>query len=100
MKTWITVFTLGILAAIAFGAEKAYDLRRTPRITLPVAYEEAMRALGAATNKFYCVAAALADISPDGGWEMRFFTESGDGMMVQVPFTGKPTVLIEEKVRR
>lgn len=52
-----------------------YNKAKTPSLSLPVAYERAMSALGSETNEFHCLDAKVTtDFGSDGGWQFTFYS--------------------------
>ncbi len=68
-----------------------------PRLTLPAAYEKAVKELGSLTNRFHCLSASARAVqfSLDGEWQFQFFSTNKDFRLVIVPFQGKVIVLQE-----
>jgi hypothetical protein len=91
MKTKITLFTLLALATIVFASPVIpYNNSRLPSLPLPVAYEQAMSALGSATNQFHCISASIAtSFSPNGEWFFTFYSTNSRPKWVSVEFNGK-----------
>lgn len=77
-----------------------YDNSKPPSMSLPVGYERATAALGAATNQFHCISATISTDFGSPGW---FFTYCSTNTptkckWVTVEFGGK--VHVEDIVMR
>jgi hypothetical protein len=93
MKWRFTVLVVLGMALVLFAADVPYDVKRPPRVPLPVAYAQAMEALGPYTNNYHCVGASLTTMfSPQGGWMFSFCSTNGKPKGVVVPFGEKPFV--------
>ena len=69
-----------------------YDKSKPPGITMPVAYECAMTALGSATNQFYCVSASITtEFTSEGEWHFTFCSTNSKAMpkLIVVEFNRK-----------
>ena len=67
-----------------------YNNSKPPGLSLPLAYGDAMMALGSATNQFHCVSANIATtFSPTGGWFFTFYSTNSTPKWVTVEFNGK-----------
>lgn len=95
MKTKLVTF-LGLTAiAITVYAKiitPPYDKSKPPTMSLPAAYEHAVAALGADTNQFHCVSAAVTDEFTGGGeWYFTFCSTNSKTMpkLIAVGFDGK-----------
>lgn len=78
-----------------------YNNSKAPSLTLPVAYEYAMAALGSTTNQFHCLSALVAtDYGADGEWRFAFYSTNSQPKhkWVTVEFNGK--IHIEDVLRR
>ena len=96
MKT-ITLIIVLASAAIAFAGIyplvfKGYDKSKAPTLTLPLAYDRAMSALGAYTNTFHCISATITTtFSLEGEWYFTFYSTNSNTMpkRIAVEFNGK-----------
>ena len=90
-KLFLTLSILIVITSVIFAAFiYPYNNAKPPGIPLPVAYERAANALGAATNQFHCVSATIAtSFSPDGEWFFTFYSTNSKPKWVTVEFNGK-----------
>jgi hypothetical protein len=76
-----------------------YNNSKPPSLPLPVAYEDAMTALGSATNQFHCISASVAtSFSPGGEWFFTFYSTNSRPRWVTVEFNGK--IHVEDMIIR
>jgi len=73
----ILYFAFSLLAVSTFvfagGGIRPYDNSKPPKLSLPMAYERALVALGSETNALHCINARVStDFTLDGGWEFTF----------------------------
>jgi hypothetical protein len=94
MKTTFVVMLTLTLVAIALHAslnQPPYNKSKPPGLSLPVAYERAMIALGSDTNQFHCVSATITTEFSDDGWYFTFCSTNSKALpkLVVVEFNGK-----------
>lgn len=91
MKKTIAAFVLiGITIPIFATLIVHYDIKNAPSLSLPVAYEKAETALGAATNEFHCLNAQVTtDYGRDGDWQFTFYSTNSKPKWVTIEFNGK-----------
>ena len=96
----------GIAVALVTFVVTAYAFRvlrattTPPAPTLPQAYQQALLALGAQTNTFYCLSASAMFITDSSGpteWHLVFYATNGQLREVVVPTSGK--VIVRDKLR-
>jgi hypothetical protein len=93
VRSKLTVLVVLGLVVVALAGDAPYDVRHPPRVSLPVAYAEALKALGTWTNQYHCVGASLTMmLSPQGGWMFSFCSTNGRPKGVVVPFGERPFV--------
>jgi hypothetical protein len=96
-----TVLTLSIIA-VAIGLlgqgktgshdnrvyTSPYDPKTRPPVAVPEAYERALRYLGAATNRFYCVSTTCLELGRSGypAWKFSFSDTNGESAYLEVTF--------------
>lgn len=67
-----------------------YNNATPPSLSLPVAYERAMGALGSATNQFHCLSATVTtDFGAEGQWQFTFYSTNSRPKWITVEFNGK-----------
>jgi hypothetical protein len=89
-KLLIVLTTSGLTAALCAGLFIPYNVAKEPALVLPTAYNQALTALGAETNKFHCVGASIeTSLSPDGEWRFTFYSTNLTPKWVTVEFNGK-----------
>jgi hypothetical protein len=87
------------LVVVVFAGDTPYDVKRPPRVSLPTAYADAIKALGTWTNQYHCVGASLTTMfSPHGGWMFSFCSTNGKPKGVVVPF-GETPIVQEDVIR-
>jgi hypothetical protein len=93
MKTRYILFSLvAVSSAVFAGYYVPWDKAKPPTLSLPVAYERALAALGAATNELHCISARVdTDFSRAGEWEFAFYSTNTPPKtkFVSVSFEGK-----------
>ncbi len=62
-----------LLIRAATPYRTAYDNSKPPTLSLPVAYQLAVAALGSATNQFHCVGAFITTGFGAPRWEFTFY---------------------------
>jgi hypothetical protein len=74
MKTRYILLILVTLATTIFASiiMPPYDNSKPPTLSLPVAYQFAVSALGSATNQFHCVAASITTDFGAPRWSFIF----------------------------
>jgi hypothetical protein len=76
-----------------------YSKSKIPSLSLPLAYEKAVTALGAATNQFHCISANVTtDFGPDGEWRFTFYSTNSRPKWVTVEFNGR--IHVEDVMNR
>lgn len=81
----ITITTVLFASAII-----PYNNAKKPSLSLPTAYECALRALGSMTNEFHCLSANITtDFSSEGEWQFTFYSTNSKPKWVSVEFNGK-----------
>ena len=80
-----------VITAYASLIQPPYDKSKPPKMSLPVAYENAMVALGSDTNQFHCISASITTEFPDDGWYFTFCSTNSKTMpkLIVVEFNGK-----------
>ncbi len=60
-------------------------------MSLPMAYEKAVVALGTDTNQFHCISATITTEFPDDGWYFTFCSTNSSVVpkLIVVQFNGK-----------
>ena len=71
-KLLLMVLMALALTAIASLVMPPYDNSKTPKLSLPAAYQRAVIAMGTATNEFHCVAAGITTDFGDPRWSFTF----------------------------
>jgi hypothetical protein len=96
MKTKIiAIFASLLFAATVYATfiSPPYDKSKTPRISLPIAYEYATAALGSDTNQFHCISASVTTtFSSEGEWYFTFCSTNSKVVTpkwIAVGFNGK-----------
>jgi hypothetical protein len=100
MKTRLFILSSIVVSMVLFASPIfLYDKSKPPRVTLPLAYSQAVNALGQATNEFHCVSAAVTtDFGPDGEWQFTFYSTNSRPKWVTVEFNGK--IHVEDVMNR
>ena len=67
---------------------QSYDGKTPPPVAMPEAYAIALKRIGVATNRFYCVTASCLEITNHGftGWTFRFSNTNAQRVRVDVFF--------------
>jgi hypothetical protein len=95
MKTKLTILlglTIIVVTAYATIIGPPYDKSRPPGMSLPVAYEHAVVALGSETNQFHCISAEVSNnFFSEGEWYFTFCSTNSKTMpkMIAIGFNGK-----------
>jgi hypothetical protein len=83
------VFAITVFASVVLPP---YNKSKPPSISLPVAYERAVAALGSATNEFHCISASVTtEFTSEGEWYFTFYSTNSNSMpkFIAVEFNGK-----------
>jgi len=91
MKKPLLVYLFSLTVAWATET-KPYDKETPAKISLPLAYEQAMIALAPNTNAFHCFSANLGtDCGPEGEWQFVFYSTNSPPLhkWVTVEFNGE-----------
>jgi len=84
------ILVLGIAIAVSASISIPYNNAKSPSLSLPLAYNQALQALGPLTNDFHCVAANVeTSFSRDGEWFFTFYSTNAKPKWISVEFTGK-----------
>jgi len=93
VKTALILLFFGALSTAVFATFiTPYDMAKTPSLSLPIAYERSMTALGSATNQFHCLSAKVTtEYGADGEWQFEFQSTNSPPRLkwVTVEFNGK-----------
>jgi hypothetical protein len=74
MKTrYILLGLVVAFAVVATPVMPPYDNSKPPTLSLPVAYQRAVVALGSATNKLHCVKASITTDFGSPRWSFDFY---------------------------
>ena len=100
MKIKLALLASIVLTTILFAsAIIPYNNAKPPSLSLPVAYQNAIIALGANTNQFHCLRANVTtDFGPGGEWQFVFYSTNSRPKWVTVEFNGK--IHIEDVMNR
>jgi hypothetical protein len=100
MKKKYILLSLVALATIVFASVtmsqtrsmQHYDNSKTPKLSLPDAYQLAAIALGSATNEFHCVSAGITMDFGAPRWSFIFYSTNTPPKWksMTVDFDGKP----------
>ena len=83
----IVLLALGMTSGFVFARRLPYNRSKPPRLPLQDACSLATKALGAATNQFYCLSAqTLIARSSDGEWLFEYANTNGAEKHVFVLF--------------
>jgi hypothetical protein len=85
---------IGLLAQGKLGSygnrryTSPYDPKTRPPVAVPEAYESALRYLGPATNRFYCVSTTCLELGKSGfpAWKLSFSDTNGESAYLEVTF--------------
>jgi hypothetical protein len=92
-KTGLIILSFGAITTAVFATFiTPYGNAKPPSLSLPIAYERAMTALGVATNQFHCLSAQVTtDFGADGEWQFEFYSTNSPPRpkWVSVEFNGK-----------
>jgi|GEM_PF-1268093 len=87
------LFGLVTFATTVFASlvQPPYNNSKPPKMSLPIAYERAVVALGTDTNQFHCVSATITTEFSDEGWYFTFCSINHITMpkLIVVEFNGK-----------
>lgn len=73
-KRYILFGLLTIITAVFAGSYWPWDNSKSPTLSLPAAYDQALIALGSETNQLHCISAQVStDFRNDGGWRFVFY---------------------------
>jgi hypothetical protein len=81
-----------ITAAYASLVLPPYDKSKPPSLSLPAAYEIAMKALGPATNQFHCISAMVTtQFAVAGEWYFTFYSANSNSppKFIAIKFNGE-----------
>jgi len=94
MKTRLILILALVFTTISFASLvfRPYDKSKPPTLSLPLAYDRAVVALGNETNEFHCVSATITTtFSPDGEWYFAFYSTKSNAIpkFIAIEFNGK-----------
>ena len=90
-KRYLLLIVLAACSVVLAGGVWPWDTAKPAPITLPVAYDRALVALGALTNEFHCFKAQVTtELSNNGEWQFVFYSTNTPpkSKMVYVDFNG------------
>jgi hypothetical protein len=102
MKLSHALLILVASATVVFAhAIMPYDNAKPPTMSLPVAYEQAIKALGSSTNQFHCISASISTWFGPPGWYFKFCTTNTPPKYegVTVEFGGKIHVVDSQQMK-
>ena len=93
MKTRYILLGLLVVSTAVFASfiQPPYNNSKPPTLSLPVAYQLAVVALGSATNQFHCVSATISTEFSDDAWYFTFCSTNSPPKQrwIVVEFNGK-----------
>jgi hypothetical protein len=93
-NTSIVILFFVLIVTSVYGSfiSPPYDNTKPPAMSLPIAYDYALTALGSQTNEFHCVSANITTIfTTEGEWYFSFCSTNSkiSPKLIAVEFNGK-----------